>query len=133
VNPYQSLRQDLANQDWRLDALCAQVSMAEFHADKGEGGMEAINFAKKICGLCDVKSECLQFAIQVGDSFGIWGGLPPRERSKLGKRLGIRRSAPVEDWHGSEAGAKRHYRAGTKVCPDCRRGEQRAKDRRQSA
>lgn len=133
MNPYQSLRQDLEDQDWRDRALCAQVSIAEFHADKGEGGMEAINFAKKICGLCDVKSECLQFAIQIGDSFGIWGGLPPRERSKLGKRLGIRRSAPVEDWHGSEAGARRHYRAGTKVCPDCRRAETRAKDRRQSA
>ena len=132
MNPYQSLRQDLTNQDWRLDALCAQVSIAEFHADKGEGGMEAINFAKKICALCPVKSECLDFSIRVGDSFGIWGGLPPRERRKLGKRLGIQR-VDVEDWHGSEGGARRHYRAGTKVCPDCRRADERARDRRRSA
>ena len=132
MNPYQSLRQDLMDEDWRLDALCAQVSIAEFHVDKGEGSVEAINFAKKICNLCPVKSACLDFSIRVGDAFGIWGGLPPRERSKLGKRLGI---APVdvEDWHGTEAGAKRHYRAGTKVCPDCRRAEHRAKERRRSA
>ena len=130
MNPYQSLRQDLVNQDWRDQALCAQVSIAEFHADKGEGGMEQTNFAKKICGMCDVRSQCLAFAISVGDSWGIWGGLPPRERVKARKRLGIEPTTAFEDWHGSEAGSRRHYRNGTAVCPDCRRAEQRARDRR---
>lgn len=132
MNPYQSLRQDLEDQDWRDQALCAQVSIAEFHADKGDGGVKAINFAKRICGMCDVRAECLAFSIRVGDSWGIWGGLPPRERVKASRKLGISRTV-VADWHGSEAGARRHYRAGTKVCPDCRRAETLAKDRRRSA
>lgn len=129
MNPYQSLRADLQSEDWREQALCAQVSIAEFHADKGDGAREQINFAKKVCGLCDVRPACLNFAIQMGERFGIWGGLAPRGRDRAARRLGITRTG-FEDWHGCEAGARRHYRKGTAVCADCRRAERIARERR---
>lgn len=49
----------------------------------------AANRAKAVCRgddgrpVCPVLLECLAFALLTGDSFGIWGGLSPRERNAL--------------------------------------------------
>ncbi|BDZ51496.1 hypothetical protein GCM10025867_37370 [Frondihabitans sucicola] len=42
--------------------------------------------AKKICASCDVRAQCLEYALQNDERFGIWGGLSERERRKLRKR-----------------------------------------------
>jgi WhiB family redox-sensing transcriptional regulator len=44
--------------------------------------------AKKICGECPVKVECLAYATDNKFKDGIWGGLSPTERHRLmmGKR-----------------------------------------------
>ena len=42
--------------------------------------------AKKICTGCDVRAECLSYALSNDERFGIWGGLSERERRRL-KRL----------------------------------------------
>ena len=42
--------------------------------------------AKKVCLGCDVRGECLEYALQHDERFGIWGGLSERERRKLKKR-----------------------------------------------
>lgn len=39
--------------------------------------------AKTICGECQVRSECLEFAIEIGEKFGIWGGMSERERRRV--------------------------------------------------
>lgn len=31
--------------------------------------------AKIICSTCDVKQECLDYALQANETYGIWGGL----------------------------------------------------------
>ncbi len=37
-----------------------------------------------MCEACEVKAECLEFAITQGERIiGIWGGLSERERRKL--------------------------------------------------
>ena len=41
--------------------------------------------AKKICAGCDVKAQCLEYALANDERFGIWGGLSERERRKLKK------------------------------------------------
>lgn len=38
------------------------------------------NMAKAICLACPVKEECLRYAIEMDEVFGIWGGKFPRER-----------------------------------------------------
>lgn len=48
--------------------------------------------AKKWCGQCAVRYECLEKALEHNERRGIWGGLTPDERSALAARI-ISRSA----------------------------------------
>lgn len=36
--------------------------------------------AKKVCDRCDLRQSCLDYAIDAGEKFGIWGGESPEER-----------------------------------------------------
>lgn len=42
--------------------------------------------AKKICGQCAVRAECLAYALEHEERFGIWGGLTTYERGRLKRR-----------------------------------------------
>ncbi len=42
--------------------------------------------AKRVCLSCDVRSECLEYALAHDERFGIWGGLSERERRRLKRR-----------------------------------------------
>ena len=42
--------------------------------------------AKKVCLSCDVRVECLEYALGQDERFGIWGGLSERERRRLKRR-----------------------------------------------
>lgn len=68
--------------NWQERALCAQTDPEAFFPEKGGSTREA----KKVCLGCDVRSECLDFAVANEERFGIWGGLSERERRKLYKR-----------------------------------------------
>ena len=39
--------------------------------------------AKSICRACTVQDDCLEFAIDQSEKFGIWGGLSERERRRI--------------------------------------------------
>ena len=67
---------------WQSDSLCAQTDPEAFFPEKGGSTREA----KKICGSCEVRNQCLEYALQNDERFGIWGGLSERERRKLRKR-----------------------------------------------
>lgn len=41
------------------------------------------SIARKICGECPVKQECLAFAIYHREHYGMWGGLTPMQRRGL--------------------------------------------------
>lgn len=64
---------------WQADALCAQTDPEAFFPEKGGSTREA----KRICDGCEVRSECLDYALANDERFGIWGGLSERERRKL--------------------------------------------------
>jgi WhiB family transcriptional regulator, redox-sensing transcriptional regulator len=67
---------------WQADALCAQTDPEAFFPEKGGSTRDA----KRICSGCDVKAQCLDYALANDERFGIWGGLSERERRKLKKR-----------------------------------------------
>lgn len=67
---------------WQADALCAQTDPEAFFPEKGGSTRDA----KRICTTCDVRGECLEYALQNDERFGIWGGLSERERRKLKRR-----------------------------------------------
>jgi WhiB family transcriptional regulator, redox-sensing transcriptional regulator len=69
-------------QEWQERALCAQTDPEAFFPEKGGSTREA----KRICQGCEVRSECLEYALGHDERFGIWGGLSERERRKLKKR-----------------------------------------------
>ena len=47
--------------------------------------------AKEVCQECPVQRECLQWAMQHGEDFGVWGGYDPLERRALRRaRIAIR-------------------------------------------
>ena len=64
---------------WQERAVCAQTDPEAFYPEKGGSTREA----KKVCLTCDVRDECLQYALDHDERFGIWGGLSERERRKL--------------------------------------------------
>ncbi|MEO7194924.1 MAG: WhiB family transcriptional regulator [Pseudonocardiaceae bacterium] len=74
----------LDQQDWQERALCAQTDPEAFFPEKGGSTREA----KRICSGCEVRAECLDYALAFDERFGIWGGLSERERRKLKRDVG---------------------------------------------
>jgi WhiB family redox-sensing transcriptional regulator len=75
---------DADEQGWQESALCAETDPEAFFPEKGGSTREA----KKICTGCEVRAECLEFALANDERFGIWGGLSERERRRLRRRAG---------------------------------------------
>jgi WhiB family redox-sensing transcriptional regulator len=69
---------------WQERALCAETDPEAFFPEKGGSTREA----KKICTGCEVRAECLEYALSNDERFGIWGGLSERERRRLRRRAG---------------------------------------------
>jgi WhiB family redox-sensing transcriptional regulator len=68
---------------WQKDSLCGQTDPEAFFPEKGGN----VRMAKKVCTMCEVKLECLDYALENDERFGVWGGLSERERRKLQKSL----------------------------------------------
>ena len=73
---------DTAPLAWQRDAVCSQTDPEAFFPEKGGSTRDA----KRICAGCDVKAQCLEYALKNDERFGIWGGLSERERRKLKRR-----------------------------------------------
>ena len=69
---------------WQEQALCAQTDPEAFFPEKGGSTREA----KRICIGCEVKGDCLEYALGQDERFGIWGGLSERERRRLKRAAG---------------------------------------------
>ena len=42
--------------------------------------------AKEVCDRCPVKYECLTFALETGQDFGVWGGTTETERRTMRRK-----------------------------------------------
>ena len=69
--------------EWQERALCAQTDPEAFFPEKGGSTREA----KRICNRCEVRAECLEYALCHDERFGIWGGMSERERRRLKRRV----------------------------------------------
>ena len=69
---------------WQERALCAQTDPESLYPENGGSTREA----KRVCLACEVRTECLEYALAHDERFGIWGGLSERERRRLKKRAG---------------------------------------------
>lgn len=75
--------QGLAEADWIDSALCAQSDPEAFYPEMGGSTRQA----KNVCVSCPVRAECLDYALDNNEHFGIWGGLSNLERRTLNTNL----------------------------------------------
>lgn len=104
-------------------ALCAEVDGDVWFPEPGGNPRDA----KAICADCEVQPECLQWAIDNREPYGVWGGLTATERRKL------RPPKPRPMEHGTANGYNSHYERGEKPCDACRAAYYAAQKRRRDA
>lgn len=70
--------------DWMNDGLCRQTGAALFFPE-GRGGAIAVQIedAKKVCNRCPVQEACLQWALETGQRYGVWGGMSEDDRDGM--------------------------------------------------
>jgi WhiB family redox-sensing transcriptional regulator len=71
---------------WAERALCVQADPDAWFAEKSLRALAEM--AKRICGHCPVRAQCLEYALSGADTWGgiatgIWGGTTPQERDRL--------------------------------------------------
>lgn len=62
-----------------------------FFPEKGQGNYGRL--ARQVCASCPVKQECLEYAIESGEQYGIWGGMNAKERYKERRKMEKRRAS----------------------------------------
>ena len=69
---------------WQLEAACRSFP-AELFFPVGTSDIARADRerAKGVCRQCPVRAECLQFALDTNQEFGVWGGLSEDERRVL--------------------------------------------------
>jgi WhiB family redox-sensing transcriptional regulator len=69
---------------WREQAACLEYpAVLFFGLDENETPVERRareEEAKRVCFTCDVRDECLEYALATREPYGIWGGLTEIER-----------------------------------------------------
>ena len=75
---------------WQERANCLGVDPDLFFPERGASTREA----KGVCRGCEVRGECLEYALDHGEKFGIWGGLSERERRRVRRQRALERRAP---------------------------------------
>lgn len=76
---------------WNQRALCKSLGDTMFYPVDGEttgARTRREQAARAICRRCEVAPDCLQYAFETNDQFGIWGGLTERERARTMDRSG---------------------------------------------
>lgn len=69
---------DFDHPEWMQQANCRTTDPETFFPEPGYSHLPA----GQICGRCDVRVECREYAIANGE-FGIWGGTNEHQRDAL--------------------------------------------------
>ena len=78
------IRPDLAEPErrWQERANCLGVDPDLFFPERGASTREA----KGVCRGCEVRVECLEYALLNRIEHGVWGGASERERRRILRR-----------------------------------------------
>ena len=72
--------------DWQLRAACREMDVSAFyHSDneRGASRRKRTAAAKRVCESCPVILDCLQWALDIDEPHGIWGGKTTVERNLM--------------------------------------------------
>ena len=72
---------DIESVSWRDKAECKGADPELFFPERGA----STRLPKEWCMKCEVRAECLEYALVNGERFGIWGGMSERERRSVRK------------------------------------------------
>ncbi|MFD5074107.1 WhiB family transcriptional regulator [Streptomyces sp. NPDC058371] len=79
-------------ENWRDAAACRSVDPDLFFPVGTTGpALLQIQEAKAVCRGCPVRDACLQWALDTGQTIGVWGGTSENERRALKRRMPGRR------------------------------------------
>ncbi len=65
--------------DWQDRANCLDADPTLFFPKHGG----STQLAKDICAPCPVRDDCLEYALENNEKFGVWGGKSKREIRRL--------------------------------------------------
>lgn len=65
--------------DWYEHAECRGAAQDTFFPGQGDD----VRPAREMCNVCPVAVECLAYALDHGEKYGIWGGTSERERRQM--------------------------------------------------
>jgi WhiB family redox-sensing transcriptional regulator len=83
------LMSGMEDRGWQARANCMGVDPDLFFPERGASTREA----KEVCRGCVAREDCLEYALDNGEKFGIWGGMSERERRRLRRARAIERRA----------------------------------------
>ena len=69
----------VADMSWQLQANCLGVHPDLFFPDRGASARQA----KAVCKGCAVREQCLEYALDNGENYGVWGGTTERDRRRI--------------------------------------------------
>lgn len=67
---------------WVDFALCAEVDPAIFFPERGEPAAPA----KRVCMICPVRAQCLEYALENRILHGVFGGMSEHERRDVARQ-----------------------------------------------
>ena len=81
--------------NWRDYAAChgdnpeKWFPVADENRDRGESASarQQADAAKAVCNRCPVRPNCLEWALETGQDYGVWGGMSPNERRAFKRSL----------------------------------------------
>lgn len=108
---------------WTLRAACTQPGKAEdrmWFPERGHNEVLWITRARRVCGTCSVRAQCLDYVLRMdagagsqGRTLGIWAGTTQRERTAV-------MHLPLEEQYsiltdGASTQIARAFRAGERA------------------
>lgn len=83
---------DEEEDNWRMRALCGPASPGApdpdlfFPVGDGQAAWQQAQEAKVFCRACPVHRQCLTWALETHQQYGVWGGLDEWERRTVRRR-----------------------------------------------
>ena len=68
--------------DWFPRAACRGLDPDLFFLGQW-GNPETVKEAKRVCAGCEVRRECLDYALDNCERFGVFGGTTPKQRRRM--------------------------------------------------
>ena len=98
-----------ASDAWKDAGVCQTVDPDTFFPEGRGAQLEARTAeAKAVCMVCPVRPECLAWALETRQDFGVWGGLSEDERRSLIRKSQqrLRPLRPTPQWNVIEQSAE---------------------------